>query len=586
MRFTIQNKIILSNIFIIVLALIIIGTLVIQGMLFYNIQQAESRLIELSNNSNLFIQQLILSKMQDNNAYKTYEENSTFLAEELARQINNGIQLFNQKGELLADSSVMENLPPVEERQEITIAIEQGEKVYVLKKLEEGRFIYFASPIIIEDEQLGVMSILYSLGDVDRLIQQSVTLFISTGILGLFIMYFISFFLSKRILKPVYTLIESSENIASGDYTQQIDYVSHDEIGELTKSFNQMVINIREKIHEINSEKQKLESVLSSINDGVIAVDNDGHILALNDPAKIIFGITEENAFESILSYDFMREVHMETQREQGGMTREVVFDNKHLLIYTNVIHVNKRPIGDIFVLRDITTIRELEEKQRQFISSVSHELRTPLTTVIGYSDLLMRRGIDDVKVVEKSISLIRREGQRLLRLVDDLLNLSKFENIEFDLIKTQVDLIQLLDDVVSQMRVKGKKYKNDIQFNHTDIPKIYGDFDRLKQVFINIIDNSIKYSFPGDIIQIYATRLEDDVLVSIRDFGSGISKEDLDQIFEPFYRVDKVRSRNLGGSGLGLSIVKEIVEKHGGDVSIESQLEEGTLVNVRLPIS
>ena len=188
MRFTIQNKIILSNIFIIVLALIIIGTLVIQGMLFYNIQQAESRLIELSNNSNLFIQQLILSKMQDNNAYKTYEENSTFLAEELARQINNGIQLFNQKGELLADSSVMENLPPVEERQEITIAIEQGEKVYVLKKLEEGRFIYFASPIIIEDEQLGVMSILYSLGDVDRLIQQSVTLFISTGILGLFIM--------------------------------------------------------------------------------------------------------------------------------------------------------------------------------------------------------------------------------------------------------------------------------------------------------------------------------------------------------------------------------------------------------------
>ena len=411
MRFTIQNKIILSNIFIIVLALIIIGTLVIQGMLFYNIQQAESRLIELSNNSNLFIQQLILSKMQDNNAYKTYEENSTFLAEELARQINNGIQLFNQKGELLADSSVMENLPPVEERQEITIAIEQGEKVYVLKKLEEGRFIYFASPIIIEDEQLGVMSILYSLGDVDRLIQQSVTLFISTGILGLFIMYFISFFLSKRILKPVYTLIESSENIASGDYTQQIDYVSHDEIGELTKSFNQMVINIREKIHEINSEKQKLESVLSSINDGVIAVDNDGHILALNDPAKIIFGITEENAFESILSYDFMREVHMETQREQGGMTREVVFDNKHLLIYTNVIHVNKRPIGYIFVLRDITTIRELEEKQRQFISSVSHELRTPLTTVIGYSDLLMRRGLMMLRWLKKYIPHQERDS-------------------------------------------------------------------------------------------------------------------------------------------------------------------------------
>ena len=156
-----------------------------------------------------------------------------------------------------------------------------------IKKLEEGDSS-FASPIIIEDEQLGVMSILYSLGDVDRLIQQSVTLFISTGILGLFIMYFISFS-SQRILKPVYTLIESSENIASGDYTQQIDYVSHDEIGELTKSFNQMVINIREKIHEINSEKQKLESVLSSINDGVIAVDNDGHILALNDQLKLFW---------------------------------------------------------------------------------------------------------------------------------------------------------------------------------------------------------------------------------------------------------------------------------------------------------
>src|SRR5690554_826424 len=546
MKFTIQNKIILSNILIIVLALVIIGTLVIQGMLFFNIQQAESRLIEISNNNNLFIQQLILSRMQDNTVYEAYEENSTYLAEELARQMNNGIQLFNQVGELLADSAVMENLPPIEERKEIAIALEQGEKVYVLKKLEEGRFIYFASPIIVENQQLGVMSILYSLGDIDRLIQQSVILFLWTGVLGLFIMYFISYYLSKKILKPVYTLIESSENIAGGDYKQKIDYVSHDEIGELTKRSNHMVVNIREKIHEINSEKQKLESVLSSINDGVIAVDKDGTILALNDPAKSIFGCTDEDPVDAILSYDFMKEIHQETQEEQSGITREVTFNKKHLLIYTNMIHVNRVSIGYIFVIRDITTIRELEEKQRQFISSVSHELRTPLTTVIGYSDLLMRRGIDDVRVVEKSIALIKKEGQRLLRLVDDLLNPSRYENIEFDLIKSQVDLTQLLDDVVSQMRIKGKKYKNEIQFNHTDLPKINGDFDRLKQVFINIIDNSIKYSFPGDIIQIYASATEDEVIVSIRDFGAGISKEDLNEIFEPFYRVDKVRTRNL----------------------------------------
>jgi signal transduction histidine kinase len=588
MKFTIQTKIILSNIIIIVLALVVIGTLVIQGMLLYNIEQTEERLIKSSNNSNLYIQQYILSQQNDDITIKEiFKENSAYLAEELAKQITR-VQLYDQSGELLADSATLDILAPTELRKEVEIAKDQGEKAYIVTKLDEGRFIYFASPIIMENQQLGVLSFLYSLEDVDTLIRQSVILFLWAGILGLFILYFISFYLSKRILKPVYSLIDTSEEIANGNYQQQIDYVSSDEIGDLTRSFNLMVINIREKIFEINSEKHKLESVLSSIEDGVIAVDNEKNVLAVNDPAKEIFNIkdTENISLDELLSYEFMNELYIDILKEKEGISREVLMGKRYLLLYTNIIHVHSTAIGYIFVIRDISKIRELEERQRQFISSVSHELRTPLTTVIGYSDLLQRRGFTDPKLLEKSITLIKKEGERLLRLVDDLLGLSKLESMEFDLIKSQLDILQLLEDVVNQMRVKGKKYNNEIQFTSSMLPKIYGDYDRLKQVFINVIDNAIKYSFPGDIIQIYTEKVDEFVVIFIRDFGSGIDEDNLERIFEPFYRVDKVRSRNLGGSGLGLSIVKDIVENHGGTINIESKIDEGTLVIVKLPIS
>lgn len=587
MKFTIQNKIVLANIVIIVMALAIIGTLVIQGMLYYNIQHTEKLLVENSNSSNLFIQQDILSRQEDNASANTiFKNNSTFLVEELSKQNNTRVQLFDQFGVLLADSTVLDTSPPTDTRQEVEIAIDKGEKAYVVKKLKEGRFIYFASPIIINNNQIGVISFLYSLEDVDKLIQQSVVLFLWAGLVGLFVMYFVSFLLTKRILKPVYSLRDSSEKIAKGNYLQQITYISHDEIGDLTKSFNQMVINIRAKIHEAKAEKLKLESVLSSIQDGVIAVDHENNLLTLNDPAKDLFHMKNQDEFECILSYPFMQDLYHSVQREKRASIKEVNHNNRVLLIYANLILIESKSIGYIFVIRDITKIRELEEKQSQFISSVSHELRTPLTTIIGYSDLLKRRGTENPELLEKSLDTIVKEGNRLLRLVDDLLNLSKLENMEFDLVITQIDIVQLVEDVVTQMRIKSKKYNNDIQFSHSPIPKINGDYDRLKQVFINIIDNSIKYSKNGARINVFIEQEEDLAVISIRDHGPGIPQEDIDKIFKPFYRVDKVRTRKMGGSGLGLSIVKEIVEKHGGEVTIESIKDEGTLIMVKLPMS
>ena len=590
MKFTIQNKIILSNIIIIVFVLVIIGTIVIQGMMFFNIGQTEEQLIESSNNSNLFIQQYILSKKSDAatddaTIVDIFKENSDYLVEELAKQ-NTRVQLFGQSGELLADSATLDVPTSEEIREEVAIAKDQGEKAYVVTKLEEGRFIYFASPIIMENQQLGVLSFLYSLEDADILIRKSIILFIWVGILGLFILYFISFYLSKLILKPVRNLIETTEKIASGNYQQPIKYISKDEIGDLTRSFNLMVVNIEEKIHEINSEKRKLESVLSSIQDGVIAIDNKENILAVNDPAKEIFNIEGNIAVDDILSHEFMNTLYHDILSEQKGFAREIVMDKKYLWIYSDVIRIDTHAIGYIFVIRDISKIRELEEKQSQFISSVSHELRTPLTTIIGYSDLLQRRGFKDPKLLDKSIGLIKKEGDRLLRLVDDLLGLSKLESMEFDLVKSQLDLRQLMEDVVAQMRIKGKKYNNEIQFTASTLPKINGDYDRLNQVFINIIDNSIKYSFTGDIIQVHVEQADEFVMVSVRDFGAGISEDNLERIFEPFYRVDKVRSRNLGGTGLGLSIVKDIIENHGGTITIESQIDKGTLVIIKIPIS
>jgi signal transduction histidine kinase len=235
-----------------------------------------------------------------------------------------------------------------------------------------------------------------------------------------------------------------------------------------------------------------------------------------------------------------------------------------------------------VLIINDITELRNLQEKQKNFITNVSHELKTPLTTILGYVDLLKEQG-EDKRIFETSIVYLESSAERLKRLVDDLIDLSSLKKFEFEIEKRSIDIGVLIKDTVGQMALKAKKFDIEIETDLSHLEPIMADPIRVKQAVVNILDNAIKYSQEGKI----TVKLYDDagnVRLDIEDKGCGIPKDLIDKIFEPFYRVDKARSREIGGNGLGLSITKEIVEKHNGRIIIDSIIGSGTKVSIILP--
>jgi two-component system sensor histidine kinase VicK len=243
------------------------------------------------------------------------------------------------------------------------------------------------------------------------------------------------------------------------------------------------------------------------------------------------------------------------------------------------------RVIGLILVLQDITRQFSLENMRKEFVANVSHELRTPLTTIKSYAETLLDGAMDEPSIARQFMSVVYNEAERMTRLVNDLLELSRLDNKETRWDKKPISPSGILKDVISKMLVNIKKKNLALE---TDIlqhsPDIFADRDKIEQVFQNILSNAIKYTPEGGKIFIRLDSIEDRVRIIFGDTGIGIPKEDLPRLFERFYRVDKTRSRELGGTGLGLSIAKEIVEAHDGIITIDSELGHGTQVTILLP--
>jgi signal transduction histidine kinase len=256
--------------------------------------------------------------------------------------------------------------------------------------------------------------------------------------------------------------------------------------------------------------------------------------------------------------------------------------NEKYLLVCATPLSLDNSKTGVVLILNDVTELRLLQEKQRQFVTNVSHELKTPLTTILGYIDLLKTRR-NDRDILEMSVNYLEGAAERLHRLVDDLIDLSCLSRYEFEIETRSVDIKNLVSDIVGQMSLKAQKYDIKINTHLPELGEIMADPTRIKQAVVNILDNAIKYSQKGN-VEVVLSGDEEVVSLVIQDTGCGIPSDILQKIFEPFYRVDKARSREMGGNGLGLSITKEIIEKHGGKITIESNVGEGTKVSIILP--
>jgi PAS domain S-box-containing protein len=401
-----------------------------------------------------------------------------------------------------------------------------------------------------------------------------------------------SFLLTRQITRPLSETRDAAIRVASGDYATTVPVSSTDELGEVARAFNYMAEEIEHYVGEIQQQKSRLEAVLEASPEAVVATDPEERVTMVNPAAARMLGIHASDQGRTLEELGAPREV-LRCFREaaaNGVAVREVEFGEKAYWAYA--AQMNRKQIGAvkgvdagiILAVRDITEHRSLEKAKTDFVSDVSHELRTPLATIQSAVDLLerARERLDPLEL--RALELADQELRRIRGMVEELLTLAQLDSWQYQLEVGPADLSRIVRTAIEVVESKAERFGISIYFDGATEHRCVCDVQKLYQVFINLLDNAIKYSDPGDRVDI---TIEEDIsflTVRVRDTGAGIPQEELAQLFERFYRVNKDRSRATGGSGLGLAISKQIVEMHGGSISVESEIGTGSAFEVRLP--
>ena len=345
---------------------------------------------------------------------------------------------------------------------------------------------------------------------------------------------------------------------------------------------------LRDKLNEVSSRKNQIETILLHMTDGIIAFNMKGEIILINPAAKKFLSISpEDNTFEDIfgkfkLDINMEKVIYLETWT---STEQRIQVDDRYVkVLFAPFKNEDERPDGVIVVIQDITEHVKLDNMQKELVADVSHELKTPITSIMGYADTLLEGGYDE-ETQAKFLNVIASESRRMARLVTDLLTLSRYDSNKKKTQKESFDLGELVKMCQEKLAIEIKKKGHKVNcFVTADVPLVYADKDDIERVVLNILTNSIKYTPDDGEIKIYVGFVYNDAYIKIFDNGIGIPEDDLTRIFERFYRVDKARTREMGGTGLGLSIAKEILDKNGGSIDIKSKVGEGTEVVIRIP--
>ncbi len=424
--------------------------------------------------------------------------------------------------------------------------------------------------------------------EVRDLLWVMIILIIKTVVIAIFIAFLLSFILAGAISRPIKNITKSVKKIQEGDFSYHIDSASKDEIGMLSESFNDMAQVLETTLSKIEDEREKLSTIFLYMTDGVVAFDDRGMLLHINETASGILGrpyIVGAATFEAVFfEYTDVNFEEMQEKLTNGTFTSEIAINEKvYKCDFADFSHGNKGR-GIIAVIHDITEQAEIDRSRREFIANVSHELRTPLTNVKSYTETVVENS--DMEEADKAqfLGVVLSETDRMISIVKDLLVLSRLDNKKMDVVMTPFSAEEAVIDVYNAMKIEADKHNQNIRYEvKEDMAPVLGDKGRIEQVLVNIVSNSVKYTPDGGEINIIASEHDDNIVFTVKDNGMGIPEENLKHIFERFYRVDKARSREQGGTGLGLSIAKEIVEAHGGTIKMESSVGRGTTVTVTL---
>lgn len=400
-------------------------------------------------------------------------------------------------------------------------------------------------------------------------------------ILSFILASFLTFVFSVRVSKSLKKFVEGFQSISSGNFKVEVELSARDDFYFLASIFNEMSDKIKRLFNLLSKQKDDLNSVIASIQEGLLVIDKNDVIVLSNESMKKI--LDKENLDGSKYG-DFIKNSRLwqliNKTREKKKSNRCELQIGQDFYLCTADLMESKEEV--ILIFFNITEAKKLEIVKKDFITNVSHELRTPLTSIRGFIETLM----DEIDEEYKNyLNIINNNTRRLILIVEDLLTLSELENKDTQLIITDVNLPELIKNisVIFEQKLKEKQI-NLVHNFENDIPLIQADAFRLEQLMINLIDNAIKYSQIGE-IEVRLSKDSDKVIIEVKDTGVGIPKEHHSRIFERFYTVDRSHSRKTGGTGLGLSIVKHIVQAHNGEISIDSEVGKGTNFIVKIPV-
>ncbi len=418
---------------------------------------------------------------------------------------------------------------------------------------------------------------------------QLFTLILEALVFGLAISVLLAFLLSKTMIAPIERLTVGIRQVAAGDFSKKLEVGSKDEIGVLTENFNVMAKQLRTTIAQVENERHKLDTLFLHMTDGVVAFSHRGQVIHANPAASELLGqrVDSDADYDSLFGdvAPFYDVLSMEGQ--PGYLTGAREIGGKALELTLAPFDKDSPDSGVLVVLHDVTVQRRNEEMRREFVANVSHELRTPLTNIRSYAETLADSG-DDIpeKTRQGFFSIILSETDRMTHIVQDLLTLSRFDSGRSELTFAPFSFAEAAEHVCEAVRLDAQRHGHTLALKAPRrLPEVVGDRERIVQVMMNIVSNSIKYTPDGGHITITAGQVEDKVWLEVDDDGIGIPDHDRARIFERFYRVDKARSRQSGGTGLGLSIAKEIVDRHNGTLTLVEKDTPGLRVRLELPI-
>jgi two-component system, OmpR family, sensor histidine kinase VicK len=465
------------------------------------------------------------------------------------------------------------------EEAESEIVIQRGQRTWVL-----------ATPIISNREVIGSI---YLVAKIENIFSQMKTInnILATGTaIALAVTAILGILLAQTITRPIADMKKQALAMTKGNFSRKVKVYDYDEIGQLAITFNNLTKKLQEAQATTEGERRKLSSVLSYMTDGVIATDRKGRVILINEPAAKLLNVSRETVLsQSIVSLLGLEEHYTfeELLEEKESVILDYSTQNKHYILRANFSVIQKETgfvNGLITVLHDITEQEKIEMERREFVANVSHELRTPLTTMRSYLEALAEGAWRDEEIAPKFLEVTQTETERMIRLVTDLLQLSKLDSKDYLLSKEWVNFIPYFHRIIDRFELtKDQKvsfYRN--LPNHSVFVDI--DEDKMTQVLDNIISNALKYSPEGGQVTFTVEEELNFIVVSISDEGMGIPSENLDHIFDRFFRVDKARTRKLGGTGLGLAIAKEMVNAHGGSIWALSEEGKGTVISFSLP--